>query len=126
MLQTFLARFESKANAAIALITLITSLGGIGAGIYSAAAWADARYAHAADVNQRLDGIKYDALVSRRQQLDDKIFELKLQTSTNAIRALIERYTNQMRALDEQIANMVDSPNGSNVSNPTATTGRPH
>jgi hypothetical protein len=102
---------RTKIRAAITIIGVLASLFGVISGFNSAAAWADERYAHAADVNRRLDIMQQDSLTSRRQQLDDKIFELKLQKRTAAIQALIERYTNQMRALDEQIANMVDSTN---------------
>lgn len=111
MEKIFSACLKTKIRAALALIGVLASLFGVISGLYSAAAWADERYAHAADVKQRLDWIQKDNLTSRRQQLDDKVFELKLQKQTPAIQALIERYTNQMKALDEQIASMVKSQN---------------
>jgi len=118
MIKAILSCFETRMRTFITLISLITGLFGIISGLYSAASWADSRYAHAADVNRRLDGIQRDSLIIRRQQLDDKIFELKLQKpKTDAVQALIERYTNQMQALDEQITNMIDSQNASNKPN---------
>lgn len=105
------AIFKTKLKAAITIMSVITGLFGIISGVYSAAAWADAHYAHTADINRRLDWIQKDNLTFRRQQLDDKIFELKLQKPTPAIQALIDRYTGQMKALDEQIAAMIKSQN---------------
>ena len=126
MVSSFLA---NKIKGIITICGLITALFGVVSGTWTGLMWVDARYAHAAETEQKLQDVTKDfnkkfgwiqknQLETQRQQYEDKIFELNTkQNKTQSDNALIERYRERMRAIDAQLANMVKSQTSDSSTN---------
>jgi hypothetical protein len=97
------------------LITMCTLIGGL-AGVVQIVIAFDGRYEHKLTADQKYNDLQVSIskgrLEDRREQLQNKIFELQAtQKLTAPVLALIDRYKSQLRAIDEQLARMVESSN---------------